>query len=64
MKKMALLLTALTISACSNQPERQALIHGEQLDTPQKTAIGFVRLSQNSQYYVDTSSIWVDSAKK
>ncbi|WP_439239458.1 surface-adhesin E family protein [Lonepinella sp. BR2919] len=63
MKKVTLLLTALIISACSNQPERQALIHGEQLDTPQKTAIGFIRLSKNSQYYVDTSSIWVDNTK-
>ncbi|WP_439256549.1 MULTISPECIES: surface-adhesin E family protein [unclassified Lonepinella] len=63
MKKVILLLTAFIISACSNSEERQALINGEQLDTPQKTEVGFIRLSQNSQYYVDTSSIWVDSSK-
>ncbi|MCK3657638.1 hypothetical protein A4G18_02650 [Pasteurellaceae bacterium Pebbles2] len=63
MKKLTLLAATALLTACSNSSTSNASLEGVQLNTPQKTEVGFVRLSPKSQYYVDTSSVWVDSEK-
>lgn len=62
MKKLLLVMIGFALSACSAPPAKK--YEQVQLNPPTKTPSGFVRLSPKSQYYVDTTSIWVDNDKK
>lgn len=62
MKKLLFVIIGLALSACSTLSQTKD--EGVALTPPQKTEKGFIRLSPKSQYYVDGSSIWVDSEKK
>ena len=62
MKKLLFVISALILSACVNKSEQKYT--EVLLNPPTKEERGFIRLSPKSQYYVDVSSVWVDSEKK
>ena len=62
MKKLLLVMIGFALSACSTEPAKK--YEQVQLNPPTETESGFIRLSPKSQYYVDGTSIWVDSEKK
>lgn len=59
MKKWALGLSAVLLTACSTQSNNPT--QTVQLTPPTQDRNGFVRLVKNVNYYIDSDSIWVDN---
>lgn len=60
MKKTFLILGALVLVACSTKTE----MPDAKLTLPTLTQAGYIKLDKNAEYYVDSSSIWLDSTDK
>lgn len=60
MKKVLLILSMFALFGCADQqiPLPQHVVN---LTPPTKVKVGYIKLVQNANYYVDTNSIWVDN---
>ena len=59
MKKVLLsCVVVLGLNACTNQQEQMV-----DLITPNEHAAGFVQVLEQKDYYIDSSSIWIDSQR-
>ena len=60
MKKVLLILSMFALFSCADQqiPLPQQVVN---LTPPTKVKVGYIKLVQNANYYVDTNSIWVDN---
>ena len=61
MKKLILILSFGLLSACSIHPKQNPIQQDVKLATPTEIRNGYVRLVKDINYYIDTSSIWVDN---
>lgn len=63
MKKVLWLTSLMLLSACSSNQPTTPVKNEQQLNPPEKIETGFFRLAPNSEYYIDSASIWVDNDK-
>ena len=61
MKKLIFILSFGLLSACSIHPKQNPIQQDVKLATPTEIRNGYIRLVKDINYYIDTSSIWVDN---
>ncbi|OOF71063.1 surface-adhesin E family protein [Rodentibacter caecimuris] len=61
MKKLILYFFSISLSACSLTQQAINIPKEVTLETPTKVRDGYIKLVPDAEYYVDSSSIWIDN---